>query len=240
MKFTLFQTPNDNKPVIFHDMIEDKSGDYWLATFQDGVYHYKTKENKFYTYTIKDGLYSKSITALKNDPVDNAVWLGSFNYGLFRYDQASNRFSSNDQSSSTGDMEYQQMNLIRDLAIDASRKLWVSTYTAGLYFCRGCKTLEKAFDHISVKSGLTHSGYYSITSDKKNRLWLLSGKGLSVIDQNGNFLYEVSNQHPVINFANYAPGNSYPKRIYFNSKKNELLVPVAGGLMLYYPDENIP
>ncbi|MEO5561899.1 MAG: two-component regulator propeller domain-containing protein [Chitinophagaceae bacterium] len=231
MKFVLFNTPNNGDPVIFHDLLEDKKGDYWLASFQGGAYHYKTKEDKFYTYSIEDDLYSKSITALKNDPVDNAVWLGSFNYGLFRYDLDSNTFRPFTNN--------EQMDLIRDLETDAFGKLWLSTYVSGLYFYRKQKSNEKSFTNISAKNGLTQSGYYSIAADNKNRLWLLSAKGLSAIDQNGNFLYEVR-KHPVIGFSNYAPAVSYPKRIFYNTKKNELLVPVAGGLMLYYPDKNIP
>jgi signal transduction histidine kinase/ligand-binding sensor domain-containing protein len=236
MKLSLFRTPNNDKPVIFHDFLEDRNGDYWFATFQDGVYHYKTKEKKFYSYYVKDGFYSKSVTALKNDPVENAIWLGTYNYGLFRYTPDSNLFIN---SGHMRDSNYDQLNLIRDIETDATRKLWVSTFVSGLYFCVGCKTFKKSFNHLTIKEGLTHNGYLSIAADSKNRMWLLGEKGLSVIDQSGNFMYDVK-KHPVLAFSNYAPDVSYPKRIFFNSKKNELLVPVSGGLMLYYPDQDIP
>lgn len=232
--FSLFPTPNKGSPVIFHDFLEDRNGDYWFASFQGGVYHYKAKEKKFYNYYIKDGFYSKSVTALKNDPVNNAIWLGTYNYGLFRYDLDSSRFSNHTQLK-----EYEQLNLIRDLETDATQKLWVSTFVSGLFFCTGCQTFSKPFNHLSIKEGLTHSGYFSMAADNTNRMWLLGEKGLSVIDQNGNFLYEVK-KHPVISFSNYATDVSYPKRISFNSAKNELLVPVSGGLIIYYPDQKIP
>ncbi|MEI9809958.1 MAG: hypothetical protein WDO16_19985 [Bacteroidota bacterium] len=67
----------------------------------------------------------------------------------------------------------------------------------------------------------------------------MSGKGLSVIDNSGRFLYDVP-KHPAISFANYAPEDRYPKRISYNPVNDEILIPVGGGLLLYYPGKKVP
>jgi signal transduction histidine kinase/ligand-binding sensor domain-containing protein len=236
-QFSLFPTPNNNENVIFQDFIEDKKGNYWLATWHDGIYLYKTKEKTFRRITDEDDMFTRNITCLINDPVDSAVWIGTFGVGAYRYDLRLDTAIIYTETESNPD--YRQLTLVRDIEADASGKLWLTTVGAGLYVYRHGYPPDRSFNHITSKKGLTHSSYYSIAIDDRNRLWLLSGKGLSVIDTTGKLLYEANN-HPVLGFANYAPAMTYPKRIFYNKIKNELLVPVAGGLMLYYLDREIP
>ena len=236
-RFQLFPTPTNNEKVIFQDFVEDKGGNYWLATWQTGLYQYMAKEKMFRRFGNQHHISTRNISSLICDPVDSAVWIGTFEHGVFRYDQQLDSFINYTETPENPD--YRQLVLIRDMEADASGKLWLTTVGGGLYVYRRGYSYEKSFEQITAKKGLTHSSYFSITRDDASRLWLLSGKGLSVIDSSGKFLYEATN-HPVLGFANYAPPLTYPKRIYFNKRNNEVLVPVAGGLMLYHLDRQIP
>lgn len=236
-QFNLFPSPNNARPVIFTELIEDKAGDYWLGTWQEGLYQYKTKEKEFRVFTQKDSMYARSITSLINDPIENAIWMGSYNTGIYRYDLQKESFTN--YSETEANPEYLQMNLIKDLETDGAGKIWFTTFGAGLYVYRHGRTYETSFNHITAKQGLSNSSYYSISSDNNNRLWLLSGKGLTATDTSGRFLYDAA-KHPAFSFATYAPEDRYPKRIFYNRMHDELLVPVAGGLLFYYPGKNIP
>ena len=236
-RFQLFPTPTNNEHVIFQDFIEDAAGNYWLATWHNGLYQYKAKEKSFRRFTDDDHISSRNISSLINDPVDSAVWIATFGHGVFRYDLRLDTIINYTETPANPD--YRQLTLIRDMEADASGKLWITTVGGGLYVYRRGYAYEKALDQITAKKGLTHGSYFSIATDHANRLWLLSAKGLSVIDTAGKFLYEAIN-HPVLGFANYAPAMTYPKRIFYNKINNELLVPVAGGLMFYYLDKEIP
>jgi signal transduction histidine kinase/ligand-binding sensor domain-containing protein len=231
--FDLFPTPNGNKPVIFHDLVEDKQGNYWLATWREGVYLYKSKEKKFHRFAFPHRIAWFNATSLMNDPVDSTIWIGSFNGGVSRYDPQAGIRANYFQN---GHPEYAQLNLIRDITQDATGKIWLVTHGAGIFSYQHGKANEKAFTQLTTKNGLTNSSYHAITSDNKNRLWLLSSKGLSVIDHSGKFLFDVP-RHPALSFANYAPDVRFPKRIGYNKINNELLIPVAGGLLIYYPDK---
>jgi signal transduction histidine kinase len=236
-QFHLFPTPTNNEKVLFQDFLEDKAGNYWLATWTNGVYQYKTKEKTFHHFGDKYHISTRNISSLINDPVDSSVWIGTFEHGIFRYDSRLDKFTNYTETPANPD--YRQLILIRDIEADATGKLWLTTVAGGLFVYRHGHAYEKSFNQITTKKGLPQSSYFSIARDDSNRLWLLSGKGLSVIDSAGKFLYEAEN-HPVLSFANYAPAMTYPKRIFYNKTHNELLVPVAGGLMVYYPDKEIP
>lgn len=236
-QFMLFPTPNKNDTVYFHDFIEDKEGNYWFATWEDGVYRYKTKEKTFHQFTYNDSISAHHITSLLNDPVDDAIWIGSFSTGIYRFDLRTHTFINYSESDNNPD--YLQLALVRDLEADPAGKLWVSTIGGGMYIYQRGQMYDKSFSNVTAKNGLSYGSYYSLAADSGNRLWLLSERGLSVVDKAGKLIYNANN-HPLLNFANYAPDAIYPKRICWNQSKKELLVPVAGGLMLYYPDRKAP
>jgi ligand-binding sensor domain-containing protein len=235
--FSLFPTPNGNEAVIFHDLLQDKKGNYWLATWGDGLYRYHTKEKIWERFADNDSINARSITALHNDPLEPAVWVGTYNYGIYRFDLNKNNFINYTESEANPD--YLQLVLTRDLEADATGKLWLVMTGAGLYRYRHGFSYESSFTHFTAKNGLPYNSFFSITADNKSRLWLLSGKKITAIDTSGNFLYDATG-HPAISFSNYIPNLNFPKRIDYNDKENELLVPVAGGLLIYYPDKTVP
>ena len=173
-------------------------------------------EKTFHRFTWNDNITERNISSLINDPVDSSVWIGTFESGVFRYDPRLDTFTQYTENPANPD--YSMLTLIRDIETDASGKLWLTTVGGGLYAYRRGLPYEKSFEQITAKKGLTHSSYFSAVSDNANRLWLLSGKGLSVIDTTGKLLYEPAN-HPVLGLANYAPAMTYPKRIFYNKKK---------------------
>lgn len=236
-QFELLKTPNINEAVIFNDLLQDKKGDYWMATWKDGLYRYSPNQKKYFFYSSKDSFSARSITALMNDPKEEAIWIGSFNYGIYRFDLNKNIFIN--YTETPANPEYSQLVLIRDLKMGDAGKFWAATYGAGLYMYQPGLSYEKNFKQLSAKNGLPQNTFYAIASDNQKRIWLLDAKGLSVADKDGNFLFSAP-RHPAMNFSNYATNLIYPKRIFFNSGHNELLVPVAGGLLLYNTEKKIP
>lgn len=227
-----FPTPNNRQPVIFRDMIEDKNGDYWFCTWQDGLYHYQTANRQFHKMRDADGFWSVKTTALYNDPKENALWVGTFEHGVYRYDLDSKKFTLYGENEANPD--YMQLNLIYDIAADTCGHLWFTTFGAGLYKYEHGKAFENSFTRVTHKNGLPASTYGSIASDGKGRLWLLDNEGLSVFSNEGQFLYRTP-PHPAISFNEYLPDRPYSKNIFYNKWNDEILVPVAGGLLLYYP-----
>lgn len=231
-----FPTPNNGRPVFFTDMIEDKRGDYWISTWRDGLYHYNTKEHQFHKMSEADGFWSTKVTALQNDPLENAVWIGTFDHSVFRYDLDKKTFTVFRENEANPD--YLQLNLIHDIEADSRGQLWFTTFGSGLYKYEHGKPYERSFTHFTFKNGLPASNYGSITRDNRDQLWLLDNEGLSIFSNEGKFLYKPL-LHPAFSFNEYLPEKPYLKRISYNEANDEILVPVAGGLLLYFPEGKI-
>ena len=124
-QFHLFRVPTNNEKVLFQDFIEDKQGNYWFATWHNGLYQYKIEDKKFRWFSEKDNISERNISSLITDPIDSSVWIGTFEAGVYRYDPRRDTiFFYTETHKNT---EYRQLMLIRDIAADASEKLWLTT-----------------------------------------------------------------------------------------------------------------
>jgi signal transduction histidine kinase len=93
------------------------------------------------------------------------------------------------------------------------------------------KSFEETFTRFDMKSGLSHNNILSVCSDNDTTLWLLSGNGISAMNTEGRYLFDLKEQN--FEFSSYASDNRYPHELFFNAAKNEILVAVSGGLLIH-------
>ncbi len=66
----------------FQSIAEDKDGDLWMATYNEGVWRYNGKEVKH--YIINDGTEGVKIIKIYKDHKNN-IWIGTQESGVFKY-----------------------------------------------------------------------------------------------------------------------------------------------------------
>jgi ligand-binding sensor domain-containing protein len=79
----IVKTQNSGKSDNIYCSIEDRSGNLWFGTTDQGVYRFDGK--LFYNYTIKEGLISNCIWSILKDKSGN-IWFGTRNTGLYKFD----------------------------------------------------------------------------------------------------------------------------------------------------------
>lgn len=92
-KFSLL-APEILGDKFIYDLIEDKNGDLWICTRQDGIYRYKpaSKTMKHYTNAGKDAsLLSNQIISVYKDR-DQRLWFGTLDGGVCVYNFATDSF----------------------------------------------------------------------------------------------------------------------------------------------------
>ncbi|HMF72274.1 MAG TPA: triple tyrosine motif-containing protein, partial [Flavitalea sp.] len=111
---------------------------------------------------------------------------------------------------------------------------WIATDAGGLFKYHPRLPGKQAFERFNITTGLPSNNFVSLSEDKNSNFWLLSANGISVIDNSGKLLRQV-NKTQTLNFSAYSSDTRSPHNILFNKIRNEMIVAVAGGLLLYSP-----
>jgi len=165
--------------TIVRNILEDKDGTIWLATWA-GIISYNGK--KFTNHTNKESLRRWRVFTMLEDRKGN-LWFGTVGAGLYKYD------GKNFTNLTTAD------GLVDDsigcLYEDDSGKLWIGTM-GGVSCYDG-----KSFKNYTAEHGLADNDTNSITQDAQGKLWIGARGHSSRYD--GKYFTTIE----------YAPGNPF-------------------------------
>ena len=155
--------------VQIRDIVEDKSGSIWLATYGNGLFKINTN-NHIYAYGIAEGLPTNYLYSIEHI-VNNEILIGTRN-GLTYFD--GKRFTKYD-----ADNEHKQ-NTIRKVVNTPDKGVWYGAYGGGLCNLKDnvhqCVSLDKETKEYSIMTllhakdgtiwvGTFGRGIYKITND---------------------------------------------------------------------------
>jgi ligand-binding sensor domain-containing protein/signal transduction histidine kinase len=143
-------------------MYEDREGDLWLGTDSDGLH--LLRDQKFTTYTTRDGLSGNFVRSVFQSP-SGELWIGTDGAGLNR--RTSNgflHFSTAEGLSS---------NVILSLAGNPDGDLWIGTPN-------GLNRLHQGrIERFTSANGLPDDFIRSLYTDHDGSLWVGTGHGLA-------------------------------------------------------------
>jgi ligand-binding sensor domain-containing protein/AraC-like DNA-binding protein len=144
-------------------LYEDREGDLWIGTQGHGLYRYDRVEERFYGYTIKEGLSNNFVISITQDP-QGALWVGTV-HGL-------NRIRDNTVTVYT-QIHGLTNDTIYDIYCDPDGVIWIGTNGGGLNCLKDGK-----FTAFGEEHGLFHNVIYRILEDQKGYLWMTSNRGI--------------------------------------------------------------
>lgn len=146
---------------ITRNMLQDKNGDMWFATWQ-GIIRYDGKA--FTNMTLKEDLGYFHVFSLLEDRNGN-LWFGTIGGGLYRYDgKAFRHFTITDGLAG---------NTVFGMLEDKAGNIWLGT-------CRGLSRYDgRTFSNFKTNDGLIHDSVYAIAQDKSGKLWLGTEGGIN-------------------------------------------------------------
>jgi ligand-binding sensor domain-containing protein len=156
---------------IVRNLIQDKKGNYWLATWQ-GIIKYDGKI--FTNYTLKEGLIHFHVGCLFEDSNGN-IWFGNTRGGVYRYDGKSlsdgkawfTLFTAKDGLPD---------NTVICIAEDKAGDVWFGTENGASRYD------GKNFTNFTVKEGLSDNYVNAVIQDKTGKLWFGTANGINCYD----------------------------------------------------------
>ena len=224
--FVLFPTPNKETNVGFRTFSQDEKGDYWFGTAVQGIYHYRVQEKLFDSIPFIFLPFTKKIGSLNYDASRQSMWISAFSSDVIRYDLP------------TGNMEgfedrpgLAALNMVNEIITDHRGNTWMATANGGIFRFDKGDVSGKSYRHFDMQSGLPGNSFMSLCEDDNTNIWLLSERGIDVIDSSGKMLNELKNNQR-FGFSSYTSDTRSPHNIFFNRTNNEIIAAVSGGLYL--------
>ncbi len=170
----------ENPKATLVEMAEDSKGRYWWADNSDGLLIADFENKKWTKPNEKQNFIGKNLSVLLADKENQTMWIGGEDYGLFRYDEKTNRFTLyryEDENPKYSLAGYS----VTGIAKDEKGRIWASTRTGGISCFDYNATADKAFFSLSTQNGLPSNEITSLIADKKGRIWASTMKGLACI-----------------------------------------------------------
>lgn len=168
---------------IYSDLIKDKKGNLWVATFGEGVFTVnfdKPVVENLDLETIRKTLgATPNITRIYEDK-DGLLWLNQNRYGLCFYDPKQGAVKTYKEIQSLASIDW--MDNIGAIKPYGDTEVWIGLYDASFLAIiekrQGGLFVKKTVDLEAIKAGL--GGIRSMYHDSKNNMWVATVYGLFV------------------------------------------------------------
>ncbi|MBN1222301.1 MAG: hypothetical protein JXB23_03580 [Candidatus Aminicenantes bacterium] len=206
-----FQHETANTSSLSHnivvDIIEDKSGNLWIATSGGGINKFNVENEQFVHYKAENtnpNSLSSNRTSCLHEDTNGILWIGTMDGGLNRLDRVQGRFSHYEHD--PDDRKTISNNFVTAISEDFYGNLWVGTVSGGLnYYDPNTRTFtcykpdpdypgkerfddaiqnfKDILDLMRIQTDLYNNTINCIFPDQTGALWLgTQGNGLKKFD----------------------------------------------------------
>ncbi|MBB1060218.1 EAL domain-containing protein [Marilutibacter spongiae] len=184
LRYIFDRSGGDEHRLVAHNSVraihERDDGELWLATDDNGFYRYEVATDRFEHW--KDalqeafpGLATSPRVLSISDAGHGRLWLAT-SQGLVRFDPAEGRFE-------TGMLGAYAGTQLRSALVDHQGDLWLGTQNIGVLHMRRDGGHVVNYDRGDGDDRqFSHGSVHALLEDRKERIWIGTGDGLSVLD----------------------------------------------------------
>lgn len=228
-KFKSLQSPELTAP---NGILTDKQGDLLIATSQSEIFKWQVSSQKL--IKLSEAIFNESNgfdnNRLLERPVlylseSDILWIAQ-DEGLARINLTSGKVKL--ITYPQHDPAHKEFREIRTLNSDKFGKIWIGTYKNGVYTY---DPKSNQFNHLDSTYGLTHPEVLEIFRDSKDNMWVGTGDGANLWQEDMQFFMPFKNNR-------YNPDSllgSIVQDIH-QTKLGDIWIATQKGLNLYQPD----
>ncbi len=168
-------------PSVFFDIEQDAAENYWFANNRVGVLVWRPAKNDWWKPGEKEEFIGKSTSDLLADHERKTMWIATQDYGLFRFDEKTAKFTlyrqeENDTENSLGAY------IVNSVCKDGQGRIWAATDPGGISRFDYDAPKGKEFITLNSEDGLPSNQVLSVLTDAAGNVWAGTSKGLAWVD----------------------------------------------------------
>jgi ligand-binding sensor domain-containing protein/signal transduction histidine kinase len=233
--FDLYRNnPEDWRTLSFNvvsGFAENPDGDVWITTAGGALNLWKRASNTFLRINPEPGnkasLSSYGTICIYQGKKNNYVWIGTYGFGVDRYDPKTNSFKHYTKGDKPGQLNNDAVYAIME---DSRGNIWMGTNGGGVNVLdQSTGIITKYINDPNNNKSLGGDYVRCFYEDKKGHIWIGSGGGVSVFNPSTK------------DFTNYNQANTNFESdiifsIYEDSKGNMWIGSMGGGLIKLNPE----
>ncbi|MBK8558206.1 MAG: histidine kinase [Lewinellaceae bacterium] len=174
----LFDSKTDS---YFFSMAEDARGNFWFGNTSEGLLVWRPKTGDWWKPCETDGFISQGIRDVFADLDRRTVWIATEDYGLFRFDEKTGKFTLYRQEEA--DPEHSLGGyIVNAICKDGLGYIWAATDPGGVSRFDYDAPAGRQFITLNSEDGLPSNQVTSLLSDASGNVWAGTTKGLAWID----------------------------------------------------------
>lgn len=176
------ENPKSISSNTINDIVEDKEGNLWIASF-GGLIMYDRMKEVFQIFkmdpTDRDGIASNFINALAVDS-DNILWIGFEDSGIDQFDLKTKKFVHFRRGIESNTLSDDGVKCI----LNDGDYLWVGTYNGGLNrLNKRDKTFKRFMNVPGDKNSIKTNIVWRLFQDSQENIWVGLKGGLDRLEQ---------------------------------------------------------
>jgi len=173
--------PDPGSASIFLDMAEDSYGNFWFATDDAGIWVWRITQENWWKPAEAEGFIGRNLSCVFADPQRQTVWIGSQDYGVFRYDEKAGRFNIYQRDENSPERTLGAF-IVNSICRDGQGYIWVATDPGGASRFDYNAPENEAFLTLNTQNGLPSNQVISVQTDIAGHIWVGTPKGLARVD----------------------------------------------------------
>ncbi|WP_235183520.1 two-component regulator propeller domain-containing protein [Cellulophaga geojensis] len=216
--------------LVINDVLKDKQGNLWFATFKNGIYIIPNHINNLTTSLIHNytydaytpyTFYSNEVTSLNQDVYGN-IWLGQKDGGLAMAYSGSQEISS--VMPHPNRFPHLPVETTRAITKDVAGNIWIGYYNSGLYHYSEKTKCYVKFPVKESKQNEEWERVRSLYTAKDGSIWVGTYAGILRIKNNSYTTFEAANIPELPNNRNYS---------FYEDDNHTIWIACWGGLAKY-------
>ncbi|MFC3199972.1 two-component regulator propeller domain-containing protein [Parapedobacter deserti] len=192
------QKPEGLSRGSIHDVIKDRFGGYWIATYSGGLNYYHPQHNLFEHHKRSagrdEGLSENDVNGFLEDAEGN-IWV-STGRGLNHFNRSTGRFSHYGTEDASG----LSNRIIKSMVADQQGNLWIGTYNGLNYYDIREKKFRRYF-HEPGRNSLHQNQVHALYMDDDGLLWIgMNGGELQVFNPATGIFTEVPGVGNIVSY----------------------------------------